>query len=131
MNEALSIACQSGKHVTMTNVLLFKKKKRFYLFLERGEGKERGRETSIGGCFPHAPYWGPGPQPRHVPWTGHRTGDPLVCRPVLSPLSYASQGTNVLRWFNRAQRTELPLRPRDGREEEELLQQRQSRKGNS
>ena len=20
------------------------------------------------GCLSHAPYWGPGPQPRHVPW---------------------------------------------------------------
>ena len=22
------------------------------------------------GCLWHAPYWGPGPQPRHVPWLG-------------------------------------------------------------
>ena len=22
------------------------------------------------GCLLHAPYWGPGPQPRHVPWLG-------------------------------------------------------------
>ena len=22
------------------------------------------------GCFSHAPCWGPGPQPRHVPWLG-------------------------------------------------------------
>ena len=22
------------------------------------------------GCFSRAPYWGPGPQPRHVPWLG-------------------------------------------------------------
>ena len=22
------------------------------------------------GCLPHAPYWGPGLQPRHVPWLG-------------------------------------------------------------
>ena len=39
------------------------------LFLE-GEGKEgrkRGRETSVCGCFSHAPHWGPGLQPRHVP----------------------------------------------------------------
>ena len=40
-----------------------------YLFLERGEGRERegGRETSMCGCFLHTPYWGPGQQPRHVP----------------------------------------------------------------
>ena len=38
-----------------------------YLFLERGEGKEKGRETSMCGCLSRAPYWGPGLQPRHVP----------------------------------------------------------------
>ena len=26
--------------------------------------------TSICGGLSHAPYWGPGPQPRHVPWLG-------------------------------------------------------------
>ena len=47
-------------------------KKRFYLFIFRkrgGEGK-RGRETSMCGCLLHAPSWGPGRQPRHVPWLG-------------------------------------------------------------
>ena len=40
-----------------------------YLFLETGEGREkRGRETSIHDCLLCAPYWGPGPKPRHVPW---------------------------------------------------------------
>ena len=40
-----------------------------YLFLGREEGreKERGRETSVCGCLLRAHYWGPGPQPRHVP----------------------------------------------------------------
>ena len=41
-----------------------------YLFLDRGEGKERGREISMCGCLSYAPYWGSGPQPRHVPWLG-------------------------------------------------------------
>ena len=36
---------------------------RFYLFLERGEGKERNIDV----CLSHAPYWGLSPQPRHVP----------------------------------------------------------------
>ena len=32
-----------------------------YLFiLDRGEGREKGRETSMCGCLSHAPYWGPG-----------------------------------------------------------------------
>ena len=34
-----------------------------YLFLET----KRGRETSVCGCLSRTPYWGPGPQPRHVP----------------------------------------------------------------
>ena len=41
-----------------------------FLFLERGEGKEKERETSMCGCLSSTPYWGPGPQPRHVPWLG-------------------------------------------------------------
>ena len=38
-----------------------------YFFLERGEGIGTGREPSMCGCVSHAPYWGPGLQPRHVP----------------------------------------------------------------
>ena len=45
---------------------LFLKKYFLNLFLERG----RERETSMCGYLTHAPYWGPGPQPRHVPWLG-------------------------------------------------------------
>ena len=42
----------------------------FYLFIFREPGKggrKRGRETSMCACLSHAPYWGPGPHPRHVP----------------------------------------------------------------
>ena len=46
-----------------------------YLFLERGEGREKERETNINVWEKHQlvascthPDWGPGPQPRHVPW---------------------------------------------------------------
>ena len=45
----------------------------FYLiifFRERKEGRKRGRETSMCGCFSHIPNWGRDPQPRHVPWLG-------------------------------------------------------------
>ena len=39
----------------------------FNLFFERGEG-ERGTEISVNVWLPLAqPYWGPDPQPRHVP----------------------------------------------------------------
>ena len=54
------------------------------IFRERG-GREKGRETSMCGCPSHAPYWGPGPQPRHVPCLG-------IEPEALSPLSHTSQG---------------------------------------
>ena len=39
-----------------------------YLFLDRGEGREKERERNIQLWLPLTrPYWGPGPQPRHVP----------------------------------------------------------------
>ena len=55
-----------------------------YLFLERGEGREK--------------EGGPGLQPRHVPRpgikpvTGNQTSDLSVCRPAFNPLSHTSQG---------------------------------------
>ena len=51
---------------------------RFYLFIFRerrregereGEKHWRARETPVG-CLSHVPKWGPGQQPRHVPWPG-------------------------------------------------------------
>ena len=40
-----------------------------YVFLGRGEG-DRGREPLMSGCLSGTPYWGSGPQPRHVSWLG-------------------------------------------------------------
>ena len=40
------------------------------LFIFREKGREGERETSMCGCLSHAPYWGPGLQPRHVPCLG-------------------------------------------------------------
>ena len=39
----------------------------FYLFLERGEGKERKGENHQCVVASHTLYWGPGLQPRYVP----------------------------------------------------------------
>ena len=39
----------------------------------RERERERGRETSVCGCLSPAPYWGPGPKPRHMPWLGIQT----------------------------------------------------------
>ena len=44
------------------------KKDFIYLFLEKGEGKEREKHQCV--VASRAPYWGPSPQPRHVPWLG-------------------------------------------------------------
>ena len=56
-------------HISWTffSYLLFLKKDFIYLLLERREGRERGKETSVCGFLLHASYWGPGPHPRHVP----------------------------------------------------------------
>ena len=41
-----------------------------YLFLE-GKGRRKiGRETSMCGCLSCTPCWGPGLQPKQVPWLG-------------------------------------------------------------
>ena len=37
------------------------------------------------------PSWGPGPQPRHVPCPGIRTGDPWLYRMTLNQLRHANQ----------------------------------------
>ena len=46
--------------------------KRFYLFILReGKGRRKGGwGTSMCGCLLSAPSWGPGLQPRRVPWLG-------------------------------------------------------------
>ena len=57
---------------------------KFYLliFREGKAGRKTRRETSM--CWlTCTPYWGPGPQPRHVPWLGIKQDtlwftDPLV-----------------------------------------------------
>ena len=42
----------------------------FIYFREGKGGRKKGRETSMCGWLSCAPNWGPGPQPRHVPWLG-------------------------------------------------------------
>ena len=64
-----------------------------FIFRERGrEGEKRREGTLMCGYLLCTPYRGPGPQPQARALTGNRTGDPLVCRPVLKPLSHSSQG---------------------------------------
>ena len=41
-----------------------------FIFRERGREEERRKETSMCSCLLWAPYWGPGPQSRHVSGLG-------------------------------------------------------------
>ena len=41
-----------------------------YLFLDRGETWRKRKDISMCGCLSCTPYWGPDPQPRHVPYVG-------------------------------------------------------------
>ena len=65
----------------------------FYLFLERGEGREEERERNINVWLPlmllPLETW---PATQACALTGNRTGNPLLCSPVLNPLSHTSQG---------------------------------------
>ena len=71
----------------------FKKKYFIYLFSDRGEGKEKERERNINVWLPlsHS-LLGTWPATQACVLTGNRTGNPLVHRPVLNPLSHTSQG---------------------------------------
>ena len=62
-----------------------------YLFLDRGERteKEKGKNTSVWLPLTHLPLenW---PTTQTCVLTGNRTGDCLVCRSALNPLSHTS-----------------------------------------
>ena len=53
--------------------LSFSFKVLFICFWRKG-GRKRRRETSVCGYLSCVLYWGPGPQPRHVPWLGIEPG---------------------------------------------------------
>ena len=69
----------------------------FYLFSEKGEGREKERERNIDVqekhqfVASHSPL-GPSLQPRHVPWPGFQPADLLVCGITPKALSHTSQG---------------------------------------
>ena len=70
----------------------------FCLFLYRGEGREKGRETSVCGCLSHAPYWGPGLQPMLVPWLGIERV--TLWFAGLHSVQWATPAREVLPFFN-------------------------------
>ena len=65
---------------------------RFYLlFLERGEGREKGeRDLNVWLPFAH-PQLGTWPAAQACALTGNLTGDLSIHRPVLNPLNHTSQ----------------------------------------
>ena len=77
---------------------LFLKKILFInFFLERSEGKEKEREGNISVWLPLAcPLLQTRPATQACALIGNRTGDPLLCRPELNPLSHISQGSTVI-----------------------------------
>ena len=65
--------------------------KRFYLFLERGEGRKREKNQWV--VASHPPTTGTWPTTQACALTGKQTSNLLVHRSTLNPLSYISQGS--------------------------------------
>ena len=69
---------------------------RFYLSLERREGKEKERERNIIVWLPlTSPLLRTWPATLACALTGNWTSDPLVLRSALNPLSHTNQGRNI------------------------------------
>ena len=68
-----------------------------YLFLDRGEGREKEREGNINVWLPlMCRLLGTWPASQACALTGNRTGDPLVHRLALNLLSHTSQSQRSL-----------------------------------
>ena len=79
----------------LKSILLFLKYC-IYLFLERGEGREKEGERNINVWLPlMCPVLRTWPATQACALTGNRTGNPLVHRLALNPLSHTSQGCIV------------------------------------
>ena len=91
----------------ITNALFFKKDLIDRLIDWEKEGEREGDKYKLVAPL-HTPYWGPGPQPRHVPWLGIKLATLWFGRLALNPLNHTTQGTNVF----------IDLRERETRERE-------------
>ena len=79
-------------YVQYSLYLLFKKDF-IHLYLERGEGREKGRERNINVWLPLAhPLLGTWPTTQACALIGNWTGGSFGSQPMLNPLSYTSQG---------------------------------------
>ena len=64
-----------------------------YVFPERGDGREEERKRNISVWLPLVySQLGTWPATQACALTGNQTGDPLICRPALNPLSHTSHG---------------------------------------
>ena len=98
INGLLEIFFQSchGICCLFTTIFFLFKKDFIYLFLERGEGREKKREKNINVWLPlMCPLPGTWPAAQACARTGNQTGDLLVSRAALNPLSHTSQGTSI------------------------------------
>ena len=68
-------------------------KKRFYLFLERGAGKEKEKHRGLPLTHPQLGTW---LTAQACALTGNQTSDVLVHRPVLSPMIHTSWSLLIL-----------------------------------
>ena len=67
--------------------------RKFLFILEMGrEGEREGEKHRYVVVASGMPLLGIGPSTQACALTGNRTGDPLVHRPALNPLSHTSQG---------------------------------------
>ena len=87
-----------------------------YSFLDRGAGREKERERKIGVWENHWSVascmhlnWGPGPQPKHVPWPGIKLV--TFCFVGWLPSNYATQ-IRAAHMFLMKSTTSLPPGPR-------------------
>ena len=98
------VKCRDRQH--LLHFLSFLLKKILFIYFQR-EGREGERERNINVWLPLMCPLPPPPPPPLGTWpttqacalTGNRTGNPLVWRPVLNPLSHTSQG--YLLYFQR------------------------------
>ena len=79
--------------IPYSSLIIYFLKGFMYLFLERGEGREKEKEGNIDvWLLLTCPQQGTQPTTQACALTGNRTSNPLLCSLVLSPLSHTSLG---------------------------------------
>ena len=86
----ITITCKENEIEKIPFYLFFKDC--IYLFLERGEGREKQRKRNISMSLPVVcPRLGPWPATQACALTENGTNDPFFCRPALNSLSHTIQ----------------------------------------